>query len=255
MLLTIDIGNTNTVVGVYQGEMLNDHFRVASQTRMTSDQAGFFMLGLLERMDIAREDVKAVCIGSVVPALTPVFEEASRRYFDCVPTVVTANVKLPIKIHFEQPDQIGADRIANSVAAFHRWGGPAIVVDFGTATTFDIVDADGSYLGGVIIPGPETSMGELARRAARLFEVRIEKPDSVVGKTTAGALKSGLFYGTLGQVDTIIDRILEETGFTDTTIIATGGLAHGIENASRHISETIPTLTLDGLRIICIANQ
>jgi len=255
MLLTIDIGNTNTVVGVFDGDTLRDHFRVASQTRMTSDQAGFFMLGLLERMDIAPGDIKAVCIGSVVPVLTPVFEEASRKYFKCAPTVVSAHVKLPIKIDIEQPDQVGADRIANSVAAFHHWGGPAIVVDFGTATTFDIVDADGAYLGGVIIPGPETSMGELARRAARLFEVRIEKPDTVVGKSTAGALKSGMFYGTLGQVDTIIDRILEETGFTGTTIVATGGLAHGIEKASRHITETVPTLTLDGLRIICIANQ
>ncbi|MCP4686160.1 MAG: type III pantothenate kinase [bacterium] len=254
MLLAIDIGNTHTVVGVYKKAVLKDHFRVASQERLTSDEAGFFITGLLQRMNIENEEIEDVVIGSVVPGLTPVFEETARKYFGCIPIIVSASIKLPVKIDINRPDEAGADRIANAVAAFTRFGGPVIVVDFGTAVNFDIVDAEGSYIGGVLLPGPKTSMIELAKRAARLFEIRIEKPDSVVGRSTAGALKSGLFYGTVGQVDFIIDKIIEETGFEKTRIIATGGLAGGIEKASRHIRLIEPTLTLEGLRLIAEYN-
>ena len=210
MLLAIDIGNTNTVVGVYHDGTLKDSFRVTSQQRVTSDEAGFFISGLLERMKIAPDQIDKVVIGSVVPPLTSVFEESARKYFGCLPVIVTARIKLPVKIEIDKPDEVGADRIANASGAYDKFGGPAIVVDFGTATTFDIVSKEGAYIGGVIIPGPETSMAELARKAARLFEIRIEPPDSVVGKSTAGALKSGLFFGTVGQVDYIIERIIEE---------------------------------------------
>jgi len=182
MLLAIDIGNTDTVVGVYDGTALQGHFRVASEHRLTADQAGFFISGLLERMHIPNGSITQVVIASVVPPLTPVFEETAQKYFGQTPIVVSAAIKLPISIDIDQPDQVGADRIANSVAAFDRFGGPVIVVDFGTATTFDVVSPEGAYIGGVIIPGPKTSMAELARRAARLFEVRIERPDSVVGR-------------------------------------------------------------------------
>ena len=254
MLLAIDIGNTDTVVGVYEGNALKGHFRVASKSRLTADEAGFFITGLLERMHVAVADVHKIVVGSVVPPLTSVFEETAGRYFDCPTTVVSARINLPIRIEIDQPDQVGADRIANSVAAYGKFGGPVIVVDFGTATTFDVVSTDGAYIGGVIIPGPETSMTELARQAARLFEVRIEPPDSVVGKSTAGALKSGLFYGTVGQVDFIIEKIIEETGFKDVRIVATGGLASGMEQASRRISTVEPTLTLEGLRLISELN-
>lgn len=254
MLLTIDIGNTDTVIGVFKGETLKDHFRVSSQQHLTADEAGFFITGLLERLHVTNEEVTEVVIGSVVPPLTSVFEETSRKYFGCLPIIVSSHIKLPIKIEIDQPDQVGADRIANSVAAFAKFGGPVIVVDFGTATTFDIVSAKGAYIGGVIIPGPETSMAELVRRAARLFEIRIEKPDSVVGKSTAGALKSGLFYGTIGQVDYIISKIIEETGFENVRVISTGGLAAGLEKASSQIQHREPTLTLDGLRLIAVLN-
>jgi type III pantothenate kinase len=254
MLLAIDIGNTHTVVGVYKEATIRDHFRVASQDRLTSDEAGFFITGLLQRMNIANEDIEDVVIGSVVPSLTPVFEETARKYFGCIPTIVSASVKLPIKIDINRPDEAGADRIANAVAAFTKFGGPVIVVDFGTAINFDIVNAEGTYIGGVLLPGPKTSMVELAKKAARLFEIRIEKPDSVVGRSTAGALKSGMFYGTVGQVDFIIDKIIEETGFEKTRIIATGGLAEGIEKASRHIKLIEPALTLEGLRLISEIN-
>ncbi len=250
MLLAIDIGNTNTVVGVYKGTTLKDHFRVASNRSLTADEAGFFCTGLLERMKIANEEVDKVVIASVVPPLTPTFETMAKKYFGCVPVVVSSHIKLPITIQIDQPDQVGADRIANAVAGYTRFGGPIIIVDFGTATTFDIVNANGAYIGGVIIPGPETSMAELARRAARLFEVRIEPPTTVVGKSTAGALKSGLFYGTVGQVDYIIEKIIEETGFERAAVVATGGLACNMEKYSKHVRMVDPTLTLEGLRLI-----
>ncbi|RKX23730.1 MAG: type III pantothenate kinase [Candidatus Zixiibacteriota bacterium] len=254
MLLAVDIGNTDTVVGVYEGERLRDQFRVASQHHLTSDEAGFFITGLLDRMQVPNEKIDNVVIGSVVPPLTSVYEETSRKYFGCSPLIVSAHIKLPIRIEIDQPDEVGADRIANSVAAYHKFGGPVIVVDFGTATTFDIVSPDGAYIGGVIIPGPATSMAELARKAARLFEIRIEKPDSVVGKSTAGALKSGLFYGKVGQTDFIVKKIIEETGFTTSQVIATGGWATGIEKASETIKLIEPSLTLDGLRLISEQN-
>lgn len=250
MLLAIDIGNTNTVVGVFKGQTLKDHFRVSSNRTMTSDEAGFFVTGLLERMKIANEEIEKVVIASVVPSLTPVFERAAKKYFGCIPLFVSSHVKLPIKIMIDQPDQLGADRIANGVAGFQKFGGPVIVVDFGTTTNFDVVDASGNYLGGVLIPGPETSMTELARKAARLFEVRIEPPDNVIGRSTAGALKSGLFYGTVGQVDYLIEKIIEEAKFPNARVVATGGLASGIEKYSKHIKLIEPTLTLEGIRLI-----
>jgi type III pantothenate kinase len=254
MLLAIDIGNTNTVVGVYAGETLKDSFRSASDRTTTADEAGFFITGLLEHMKVTNEEIEEVVIGSVVPPLTKVFVSTAKKYFGCFPTVVTARVNLPVKIMIDHPDQVGADRIANSVAAFARFGGPVIIVDFGTAINFDIVNIDGEYIGGVLCPGPEASMVELARKAARLFEVSLEPPDSVVGKSTAGALKSGFFYGTIGQVDYILDKVIEELGFEHPTVVATGGLAHGIEHYSRYIRLIEPNLTLEGLRIIAEQN-
>ena len=250
MLLAIDIGNTNTVVGVFKGEMLKDHFRVSSNRTMTSDEAGFFITGLLERMKISNEEIEKVVVASVVPPLTPVFERTAKKYFGCLPIFVSSHSKLPINIKIDQPDQLGADRIANGVAGFMKFGGPIVIVDFGTTTNFDVVDPSGDYLGGVLIPGPETSMTELARKAARLFEVRIEPPDRVIGKSTAGALKSGLFYGTVGQVDFLVEKIIEEAKFSNTRVVATGGLAPGIEIYSRYIKLIEPTLTLEGIRLI-----
>ena len=254
MLLAIDIGNTNTVVGVYDRAALKGSFRVESRHRMTADEAGFFLSGLLQRMDIAPTAVDKVVIGSVVPQLTNVFEGTARQYFGCTPITISARIKLPIRVEVDRPDEVGADRIANAAAGFHRFGGPVIVVDFGTATTFDVVNREGAYVGGVIIPGPETAMADLARRAARLFEIRIEPPDRVVGTTTAGALKSGMFFGTVGQVDYIIERILNETGFDNCMVVATGGLAGGLEKHSQYIKLVDPNLTLDGLRLIAEMN-
>ena len=250
MLLAIDIGNTNIVIGLFDSERLKDHFRMQSRHSMTSDEAGLLITQWISNMHCKNEDIDSAIIGSVVPQLTTTFELVAHSYLGCIPTIVSNRLDLPVTIEIDQPDQVGADRIANAVAGYKKFGGPLIIVDFGTATTFDVVNKNGAYIGGIIIPGPETSMGELAKKAARLFEVRIEPPDSVVGKSTAGALKSGLFYGTVGQVDFIIEKILAETLFENTTIIATGGLAKGIEKYSKYVNLIEPTLTLEGLRII-----
>jgi len=249
VLLAIDIGNTNIVIGLYKGETLKDHFRLSTCENTTADEVSFFIGSFLERMGLTNEDVDQVALASVVPSLTSVFEQAAKKHLGCLPLIVSPKIKLPITIELPEPDQVGADRIANAAAGFAKYGGPIVIVDFGTATTFDVVNTQGAYVGGIIIPGPQTSMAELARKAARLFEVRIEPPDQVIGNSTAGALKSGLFYGTVGQVDYIIDRIIEELG-QPPKIIATGGLAKGLEQLSRHISIIEPTLTLEGLRLI-----
>ena len=255
MLLAIDIGNTNIVIGLFDGERLKDFFRLASRDNFTADEAGLLISQWLLNMHCQNEEIESTIICSVVPPLTTTFENVAKSYLGCIPTVVSYRLDLPISIEIDQPEQVGADRIANAVAGFQKFSGPLIVVDFGTATTFDIVNAEGAYIGGVIIPGPETSLAQLAKKASRLFEVRIEPPDSVVGKSTAGALKSGLFYGTVGQVDFIIEKIIEETGFKNCTVVATGGLAKGIENFSKHISFIEPTLTLVGLRLIDEMNR
>ena len=254
MLLAIDIGNTNVVVGIFDRDQLTDSFRTTSQLDMTTDQASLFLGDLLEQKNLAPQQINKIVVGSVVPPLTSVFEQAVRKVFGVEAIMVTTQIKLPVKIEIDKPDEVGADRIANAAAVFERYGGPSIVVDFGTATTFDVISDEGAYIGGVIIPGPKTSMAELARRAAKLFEIKIEPPERVVGKSTAGALKSGLFFGTVGQVDYIIERIIDETGFENCTIVATGGLAGEIEKHSRYIKQVDPNLTLDGLRLIADIN-
>ena len=255
MLLTIDIGNTNIVIGLFKGTRLKDHFRLASRHNLTADEAGLLITQWLSNMHCKNEEIESAIICSVVPPLTRTFETVAKSYLGCVPTIVSHKLDLPITIAIDQPEQVGADRIANAAAGFDKFSGPLIIVDFGTATTFDIVSAEGAYIGGVIIPGPETSLEQLAKKAARLFEVSIEPPESVVGKSTAGALKSGLFYGTVGQVDFIIEKIIEETNFENCTVIATGGLAKGIEVYSKHIAFVEPTLTLTGLRLIDEMNR
>jgi type III pantothenate kinase len=250
MLLAIDIGNTNTVLGVFDQTRLIGHVRVTTRDRLTVDEGWFLITTTLERMKVKSDDIASVVLGSVVPPLTGILVNAAEKLFDCEAVVVSHRVKLPIAIEIAHPEQLGADRIANAVAGYDKFGKPIIIVDFGTAITFDVVNEKGAYIGGVIIPGPETSMSELAKKAARLFEVRIELPDRVVGKSTAGALKSGLFYGTVGQVDYIIDKILDETEFKKCNIIGTGGFASGIQEHSRHVKLVEPTLTLEGLRLI-----
>ncbi|HOP05961.1 MAG TPA: type III pantothenate kinase [candidate division Zixibacteria bacterium] len=255
MLLAVDIGNTNIVLGLFSGDQLQATARLSTRERMTSDEAGFLIDGFLRRSGIDSTVVTHSVVGSVVPRLTGALTRALESRLPGHPVVVTSSCKLPMSIEIDRPAQLGADRIANGVAGLAFYGKPLIVVDFGTATTFDVVDANNRYLGGVIIPGPETSMKELARKAAQLHEISLVHPSAVVGKSTELALQSGLFYGTLGQVDRIVDEILRETGFSKCHIVATGGLAYGIEEFSRHVELVEPTLTLHGLRIIGEMNR
>ncbi len=250
MQLVIDIGNTNVVFGVYNGKRLIESFRTTTLKELTDDEAGLSLTGFLKQNSVEKNKISKVVIGSVVPQLTSCYEKASQSLFNNKPVVVSHKLDLPITIEFDQPHQIGADRIANAVAGYLAYGGPVIVVDFGTATTFDVINENGAYIGGIIIPGPETSMAQLAKKASRLFEVSFKKPEHVVGKSTTEALKSGLFHGTIGQIDYITKLIIEESNFKDCKVIATGGLSTGIEKHSEYITETSPNLTLEGLRII-----
>jgi len=255
MLLAFDIGNTNIVVGLFENKKLLNSFRFSTRPATTADETALLISGWLKENQHKSENIKSIIISSVVPSLTNTFEQLSEKHFNCPPVIVSANLKLPIKIKIDQPEQVGADRIANAAAGFKKFGGELIVVDFGTATNFDVVDVKGNYIGGVLIPGPETSMSELARKAARLYEVPFAPPPRVVGRSTTEALMSGLFYGTVGQVDNIIDRILSETKFSKPNVIATGGLAERVAKHSRHIKKIVPNLTLEGLQIISELNS
>jgi type III pantothenate kinase len=250
MLLAIDIGNTNTVIGVFDGDKLISHFRVASALNLTVDEAGMFVTSLFNhhiRASAGQIDRVAIC--SVVPRLTEVYEKMTPRYFKVEPFTISSKVRLPFKIDYKDPTEVGADRLANAAAGYARFNRAFIIVDLGTATTFDIVSDNGDYMGGIIAPGPETAGAGLARKAARLFEVRIEKPDSVIGKTTAEAIKSGLFHGTIGMIDNILEKIFDTLG-SKPSVIATGGEADIYAAQSKYISQVIPALTLEGIRII-----
>ncbi len=249
MLLAIDIGNTDTVIGVFDGERLLDHFRIASRDNITVDECGFFITGIIERFNGTTKDIDRIVMASVVPRLTPVYLKMWKKYIGIEPIVVSHTLKLPVKIAYDNPAAVGADRIANAVGGFMKFGGPLVVVDFGTTTNFDVVDAKGVYLGGVLAPGPVTSGAELAKRAAKLFEVLVEAPPKVIGSNTADSIKAGLFHGTVGLIDHLIELIAGELG-AKPKVIATGGLAADFEKYSKYIESTHPTLTLDGLRII-----
>jgi type III pantothenate kinase len=251
MLLVIDIGNTHTVMGVYAGERLGEHFRVASNHALTIDECGI----LLKQLFAEHRKIKDVIICSVVPPLTPIYEEMSKKVLGIDPVVVNSDLPLGIKILYDDPRTVGADRIANAVAAHEIYGGPAIVVDFGTATTFDVISANGEYLGGAIAPGIETSSLNLFQKASQLSKVSLEKPRKAIGKNTQESLRSGIIFGTVGQIEGIVARIKGELSQNGTSerepkVIATGGLATLIARESKVIQEVNPTLTLEGLRRI-----
>lgn len=250
MLLAIDIGNTSTAIGIFDGKDLIADFRIASAGNLTTDEAGLFVTSLFNhhiKPDVAK--INRVTLCSVVPRLTDVYSKMSEKYLRCNPLVISAALKLPIKIDYPKPREIGADRLANSVAGYDRYPEAQIIVDLGTATTFDVVSGEGAYIGGVIAPGPITAGANLAQKAARLFEVRPQKPKSPVGKSTAEAIRSGLYWGTIGQIDYIIDRIFEVLG-GKVRVLATGGEADIFTADSRYLDEYIPTLTIEGIRLI-----
>jgi type III pantothenate kinase len=254
MLLAVDVGNTQTVLGLFDGERLVEDWRVATEGERTGDELAALLGRLLELADLGFGDVTGLVLASSVPALVRSYEELAEDYAEAPLLVLGPGVKTGLPILYDDPREVGADRIANAVAVRERYGAPAIVVDFGTSTNFDAVSSAGEFVGGVLAPGIETSMEALFLRAARLTKVDFVAPPSVIGKTTASALQSGLVYGFAGQVDGIVERMRGELGDT-APVIATGGLADLIAPHSRTIERVDPLLTLEGLRLVWDLNR
>jgi len=244
VLLAVDVGNTQTVLGLYDADRLAEHWRPATELPRTADELG----GLFGRfLDFG--SLSGICLSSTVPRLVREYEELAERWAKAPLLVVGPGIRTGITMRYDAPREVGPDRIVNSIAARERYGAPCIVVDFGTSTNFDVVSGAGEYVGGVLAPGIEISMDALFARAARLLKVDFEEPPSVIGKSTETALRSGLVYGFAGQVDGIVDRIRGELG-ADARVVATGGLADLIAPHSRTIELVDPFLTLEGLRLV-----
>jgi type III pantothenate kinase len=254
MLLAVDVGNTQTVLGVYAGDRLVEHWRAATEAERTGDELAALVTRLLELRDLGFADVTGVCLASSVPLLVRAYEELAERYAQAPLLVLGPGTRTGLPILYDDPREVGPDRIANAVAARERYGAPCIVVDFGTSTNFDAVSSAGEFVGGVLAPGIEVSMEALFRSAARLTKVEFAEPRSVIGKTTASALQSGIVYGFAGQVDGIVRRMRGELGDT-APVVATGGLAELIAPHSETIERVDPLLTLDGLRLVWDRNR
>jgi type III pantothenate kinase len=254
MLLAIDIGNTNIVWGIFDGKTLVADWRLGADLSKTTDEFAILLLDLLRVKNIMPDQVDGVIISSVVPTLTPLFEDLAEKYFFRHPLTVSFELETGLTIRYENPREIGADRIVNAAAAYHLFGGPIIIVDFGTATTFCVVTAQGEYMGGAIAPGLRISADALFSRAAKLPKVELTRPKSVIGRDTATSMQAGLIFGYAGLVDAIVGRIQQETGL-NCYVLATGGLAGLIAPESRTIREVHPTLTLEGLALLYRLNS
>jgi type III pantothenate kinase len=254
VLLAIDVGNTNTVLGAFEGVTLRHHWRIETSQTRTSDEYGILLRQLFAAAGLDPSRVRAVAISSVVPPLAFTLEGMALRYFGLKPLFVGPGVKTGMPILYENPREVGADRVVNAVAAYERWRCGLVVVDFGTATTFDAISQKGEYLGGAICPGIGISMEALFRSASKLPRVEFSKPPSVIGKNTVASIQSGIVFGYVGLVDGICARMADELGFPP-KVVATGGLAPLIAGVSKAISEVDEHLTLDGLRILFERNK
>lgn len=252
MLMAVDVGNTQITLGIFDGERLVFYNRFSSDSKRTEDEFAAILLYLLSIKGIKQEDIRMLIISSVVPSITVMFRRFSMRYLNVEPIVVDVGIKTGIVLRFENPKEIGADRIVNAVAVDRYFGVPAIVVDFGTATTFDIINEKREYIGGVITPGIEMTASILHLKTAKLPEVEISKISTIVGKNTINSIRSGIYYGYLSMIDGIINRIIEEQQFDENIlkIVATGGLGHIFLDDSKYMKIYDPYLTLKGLMLI-----
>lgn len=254
MILVFDVGNTNIVCGVYDEKVLTHHWRMSTDKSRTVDEYAVIIKNLFDLSGLTFKDVKAVVISSVVPPVNPTLETVSLKYFGVEPLLVGSGVKTGMPIKYDNPKEVGADRIVNAVAAYNKYGGPLVIVDSGTATTFCVVSKQGEYLGGAIAPGIGIATEALFQRASKLPRVEIVKPASVIARNTVAAIQSGIYYGFIGQLDGIVKRIKAELG-PETKVIATGGLAEMISEESETIETVDPFLTLEGLLLIYQRNR
>lgn len=254
MLLALDIGNTNIALGIFEGEILIQHWKIRTERDKTSDEYGIALLNLLSLKNLDAKSIKSVIISSVVPPLTPVFQELSQNLLKVKPLVVGPGLKTGMPILYENPQEVGADRVVASLAAFEKYGGPAIIVDFGTATTFDAVSARGEYLGGSIAPGIQIAAEALYLKTAKLPRIEIKKPQHAIGRTTVTSMQSGLYFGYIGLVSNIIGEISKELG-ENIKVVATGSFSSQIYPDLKIISELDPFLVLEGLRIVHDRNK
>ena len=250
MLLAVNVGNTNTVLGVFRGAELEHQWRTSTETERTADELAVLFGGLLEQADLSfSNQITGVVISSVVPTSTGALRDMVERYFNFPPVIVEPGTKTGMPILTDNPRELGADRVVNALAAFNRYGGPCIVIDFGTATTYDAVSEKGEFLGGAIAPGLQTKNASLSRETARLPQVELQAPRTAIGKNTVDAIQSALIFGTAAEADGMIERMRKEFG-GDATVVATGGLAPLIIPHCQFVDEHDPWLTLEGLRLV-----
>lgn len=255
MILVFDVGNTNIVLGVYEGKELLKYWRVSTDKNKTSDEYGMLIDRLFQYNGLKLDEVESVIISSVVPPLMYSLEAMSIKYCKKQPIIVGPGIKTGMNIIYDNPREVGADRIVNAISAYHKYGGPIIVVDFGTATTFCAVSDKGDYLGGIISPGIKISSEALFQRAAKLPKVELRKPEKVICRNTINSMQSGIVFGYVGLVDYIIDRMKKELGLEGIKVVATGGLSTMIASESKNINNIDKLLTLEGLRIIYEMNK
>jgi type III pantothenate kinase len=258
MLLAIDVGNTNIVLGVFREATLVNSWRLATLRERTADELGILVTGLCLHHQVTRQDITGIVMASVVPPLTATMMTMAREYFGQTPLNVDPSRNAGMPILYENPGEVGADRVVNGIAAYEQYGRrdkrAVIVVDFGTATTFDVVSASGEYLGGVICPGPQISADALFQRAAKLPRIDVRKPDRVIGKTTVASMQAGLFWGYVDMVEGLVRRIRSELG-GDVAVVATGGLAESVAPETKLVEHVDAELTLKGLRMVWERNQ